>query len=88
MLEQLGLYDQAVAYATKHLTLLGRDGEHYRAALELLDEIEQAKTAAAAAEAARKKAEATIAGMEFLWVSAGADPSGVLAVHDDAQLIG
>ena len=36
VLERLGLYDEAIAAATKYLTLAGRDGEHYRAALELL----------------------------------------------------
>ena len=55
VLDRLELHDEAIEYATKYLTLAGRDGEHYREALELLDQAEQAK---AAAEAARKRAEA------------------------------
>ena len=59
VLRRLDLYDEAIETATKYLTLTGRDGEHYREALELLDEIEQAKAAARkAAEAARRRAEA------------------------------
>ena len=55
VLDRLELHDEAIEYATKYLTRAGRDGEHYREALELLDQAEQAK---AAAEAARKRAEA------------------------------
>ena len=86
VLDRLDLHDEAIEAATKYLTLAGRDGEHYREALELLDQAEQAKAAAeAAAEAARKRAaaakaaaeesrreaEAVIVGMEFVWVPAG-----------------
>ena len=56
---RLELYDEAAESATKYLTLAGREGEHYREALQLLDEAEAAKVAAeAAAERERKKAEA------------------------------
>ena len=59
VLRRLDLYDEATETATKYLTLTGRDGQHYREALELLDEMEQAKAAALkAAEAARRRAEA------------------------------
>ena len=65
VLGRLELHDEAVEAATKYLTLAGRDGEHYREALELLDEIEQAKAAAeAAAEVARRRVEAAAAAAE------------------------
>ena len=35
VLERVGLHDEAIAAATEYLTLAGRGGEHYRAALEL-----------------------------------------------------
>ena len=44
--------------------LTGRDGEHYRAALELLSDTEAAIAEAEAAAAA-------VAGMEFVWIPAG-----------------
>ena len=52
VLDRLELHDDALEAATKYLTLAGRDGEHYREALELLNQAEQAK---AAAEAAAKQ---------------------------------
>ena len=65
VLDRLELHDDAIEAATKYLTLAGRDGEHYREALELLDQVEQAKAAAeAAAEAERKKAEAAAVAAE------------------------
>ena len=65
VLGRLELHDEAVEAATKYLTLAGRDGEHYREALEMLDGIEQAKAAAeAAAEVARRRAEAAAAAAE------------------------
>ena len=100
VLDRLGLHDEAIEYATKYLTLAGRDGAHYREALELLDQVEQAK---AAAEAARKRAEAAaaaaeerrkivaalVAGMEFVWVPAGEFQMGSTSkeAEDDEQLI-
>ena len=55
VVERLGLYDEAVEFVMKYLTLAGRDGEHYREVLELLSTAEAAK---AAAEEARRRAEA------------------------------
>ena len=59
---RLSLYEEAIQFVTKYLTLAGRAGQYYRAALELLSEAEAAaevarKRAKAAAEAARKRAE-------------------------------
>ena len=74
VLGRLDLHDEAVEAVTKYLTLAGRDGEHYREALELLDQAEQAKAAVeAAAEAARRRPGESreFAGMEFVWVPAG-----------------
>ena len=59
VLDRLGLYDEAVEFVTKYLTLAGREGEHYREALELLSAAEAAKAAAVkAAEEAKRRAEA------------------------------
>ena len=86
VLVRLELHDEAVTSVTKYLTLAGRDGEHYRVALELLDKAEQSKAAAvsaaeaarkraaaakAAADEARRRAAAVITEMEFVWVPAG-----------------
>ena len=51
----LGLHAEAMESATRYLTLEGREGEHYRAALELLDQAEEEK---ATAEAETTRAEA------------------------------
>ena len=71
----LGLYAEAIESATRYLTLSGRDGEHYRAALELLD---KAEAEMAAVEAARKRAEEkrkrlrdAIVGIESVRIPAG-----------------
>ena len=59
VLERLGLYDEAMEAATRYLTAVGRDSEFYREALELLNDAEAGKAAAAAAaEAAEVAAEA------------------------------
>ena len=78
VVERLGLFDEAIASTTRYLTLAGREGEHYRAALELLDKAEQARAVAeaaaeAAAESARRKPgeSRVFDGMEFVWVPAG-----------------
>ena len=70
-----GLHAEAIASATRYLTLEGREGEHYRTALELLDLVEEEK---AAAEAETRRAEArsravwqALDGMEFVWIPAG-----------------
>ena len=71
----LGLHAEAIESATRYLTLVGREGEHYRAALELLD---KAESEMAAVEAARRRLEEkrerlreAIAGMEFVRIPAG-----------------
>ena len=53
--QEAGLYQRAVESATRYLEVAGQQGEHYRAALELLDAAEQAIEAAE--EAARAVAE-------------------------------
>ena len=62
VLERLGLYDEAIEFVTQYLTLAGRNGEFYRAALELLDSAEQklwrAEAEQQAAEVERRRAEA------------------------------
>ena len=83
---RLGLSGTTVDFLTKYLTLAGQEGEHYREALEMLNEAEAEKAASeAAAETERKKAEAAaeaakrmaeaaknaIAEMEFVSIPAG-----------------
>ena len=66
--DRLGLSQTVVDFLTKYLTLAGQDGEHYREALEMLNEAE------AVVEAVKRVAEAAknaIAEMEFVWVPAG-----------------
>ena len=58
VVERLGLYDEAIESVTKYLTLAGRSGEHYRAALRLLNSAEAEKNN-------------PIAGMEFVQIPAG-----------------
>ena len=58
VVERLGLYDEAIEAATKYLTLAGRAGAHYRAALRLLNSAEAEKNN-------------PIADMEFVRVPAG-----------------
>ena len=71
----LGRYGDAVTSATRYLTLAGRDGEHYRAALKLLDKAEAEMAAVATArkrlEEKRKRLRETIAAMEFVRIPAG-----------------
>ena len=84
--EGAGLYDEAIEFVTRYLTLAGRDGTHYLEALRLLNSAEAAKAAAEAAveavrrraeeirtraEAARRRAEEAIAAMEFVPIPAG-----------------
>ena len=69
---RVGLYSQAIEFVTRYLTLTGREGEHYRGALRLLDSAEAAKAAALEAaeeaqrrvEESRRKAEAARAAAE------------------------
>ena len=58
VVERLGLYDEAIEAVTKYLTLAGRDGAHYRAALRLLNSAEAEKNN-------------PIADMEFVQIPAG-----------------
>ena len=58
VVERLGLYDEAIESVTKYLTLAGRDGEHYRDALRLLNSAEAEKNN-------------PIADMEFVPIPAG-----------------
>ena len=78
VLARLDLLDEAIETVTQYLTLVGRDGEHYREALELLTDAEAAKTAVeaaaeATADAARRQPgdARTFDGMDFVWVPAG-----------------
>ena len=62
VLDQLGLYDEAVRYVTEYLNVAGRDGKYYRDALELLDSAEETwrrvRMERELADAARRQAEA------------------------------
>ena len=86
VLERSELYGEAIEFVTRYLTLAGRNGAHYREALRLLNSAEEAKAEAEAAaeaerrkaaemrkqtEAASRRAEAAIAGMEFVRIQAG-----------------
>lgn len=67
---QAGLYAEAVEAVTRYLTTAGREGAHYRAALELLDR------ATIAAEAAQRLAQfprevRNSLGMEFVLIEPG-----------------
>ena len=71
----LGLHAEAIESATRYLTLEGREGEHYRTALELLDRAEEEK---ATAEAEAERAEAQLRAVreafdaiEFVRIPAG-----------------
>ena len=59
--QRVGLQEEAIESATRYVTLAGRAGEHYVDALRLLNVIEEA----------RRRAEAVVAGMEFVRVPAG-----------------
>ena len=103
VLERLGLYDEATESVTRYLTGIGRDGEFYREALELLNVAEMgtadATAAAAQAEAnARAAAEAALRsagdtrvfdGIEFVWVPAGEFQMGSTSsdAEDNEQLL-
>ena len=71
----LGLHAEAIESATRYLTLEGREGEHYRTALELLDRAEEEKATAEAearrAEARSRAVREALDGIEFVWIPAG-----------------
>ena len=71
VLARLELYDEAIEYVTKYLTLAGRVGAHYREALELLSTAEAAKAAAEAAKRMAEAAKNAIAEMEFVRIPEG-----------------
>ena len=81
VLDRLGLHDDAIKYVTKYLTVAGRDGKYYRAALKLLDKAEAEMAAVEAArrrlEERRKRFRETIAAMEFVRIPAGEFLMGV-----------
>ena len=70
--QQAGDYAEAVESATRYLTTAGRDGAHYREALELLDQAE-ADVAAERRAAARREAEIrrVLDEMEFVLIEPG-----------------
>ena len=59
--QRVGLQEEAIKSAMRYVTLAGRVGQHYVDALRLLNAIEEA----------RRRAEAVVAGMEFVPVPAG-----------------
>ena len=65
VLQGAGLHERAIEASTRYLQEAGREGEHYRAALELLDAAEidlaEARRAEARARAAAERAEREIA---------------------------
>ena len=84
--ERVGQYEEAIEFVTRYLTIAGREGEHYRDALRLLNAVdvatkrakEERRRAAEAFEAAsrraieeRKRTEAVIAAIEFVPVPPG-----------------
>ena len=70
VLERVGLYDEAIEFATHYLTQTGREGVHYREALVLLDSAVAAERKSQDEERIRNPQE-TIARMEFVRIPAG-----------------
>ena len=68
VLQGAGLHERAIEASTRYLQEAGRDGEHYRAALEILDAAEvglaEARRAEARARAAAERAEREAAAAE------------------------
>ena len=96
VLERVEQYDEAIEFATRYLTLAGRDGAHYRDALQVLNSAEAARreaeeaeqrvrarveTARRRAEAERRGADEVITGMEFVRIPAGEFRMGSRTVH-------
>ena len=93
VLERVEHYDEAIEFVKRFLTLAGRDGTHFRDALQLLNAAEAAKAAALEAaeaatkrvEAARRSLEAVIAGMEFGRIPAGEFRMGSTSAEADSD---
>ena len=96
VLERVEQYDEAFEFATRYVTLAGRDGAHYHAALQVLNSAEAAmrrveqrqQQAQARVEAARRRAESerrgaeeVITEMEFVRVPAGEFRMGSRKAH-------
>ena len=77
---RLGQYDEALEYVTEYLTLTGQDGEHYREALELFNDVEAMQ---AAAEAARRRLEAAAAAAAEAEAQRRAEAERLNAVYAD-----
>ncbi len=67
----LELYADAIEHATQYLTMVGREGDHYREALELLDRTETAMDEAAAARRRAVERREITDAMEFIRIPAG-----------------
>ena len=84
VLQGAGLHERAIEASTRYLQEAGREGEHYRAALELLDAAEvdlaEARRAEARARAAAERAEREIAAAipEMVVIPAGTFRMGCL----------
>ena len=65
--QEAGFYQRAVESAIRYLEIAGQQGEHYRAALELLDAAEQANKMVEAAETLSRLAS----GLEMVVIPSG-----------------
>ena len=83
---QAGLYAEAVESVTRYLTMAGREGTHYRAALELLDrariEGEEAARRRAAEQQRAEEVGRVLAAMEFVLIEAGTFAMGSPATEE------
>ena len=83
---QAGLYAEAIESVTRYLTTAGREGAHYRAALELLDrariEGEEAARRRAAEQQRAEEVGRVLAAMEFVLIEAGTFAMGSPATEE------
>ena len=83
---QAGLYAEAIESVTRYLTMAGREGAHYRAALELLDrariEGEEAARRRAAEQQRAEEVGRVLAAMEFVLIEAGTFAMGSPATEE------
>ena len=77
---QAGSHAEAVESVTRYLTTAGRDGEHYRAALELLDRVTVAAESAARLAQLPRELDNSL-GMEFVLIEPGTFEMGSLATE-------